>query len=153
MEAMAKHRKSSVSLPATHAGTHRSISKEQGAVNLTESEIASEYTEAHVSCIHRSPPSLAPPRTHSAGAETARTKVRTMAKALRCGQCKALLANVKEAQNHNEITGHTSFEETTEEIRVMKCKTCGKPARSPVEQSMHTRFTGHTEYEDAVRGL
>ncbi|KAL6760941.1 hypothetical protein V8C86DRAFT_2544339 [Haematococcus lacustris] len=73
-----------------------------------------------------------------------------MAKALRCGQCKALLANVKEAQNHNEITGHTSFEETTEEIRVMKCKTCGKPARSPVEQSMHTRFTGHTEYEDAT---
>lgn len=39
-----------------------------------------------------------------------------MAKALLCKDCNTMLANVKEAQSHNEITGHANFEETTEAV-------------------------------------
>ncbi|KAG2448997.1 hypothetical protein HYH02_005751 [Chlamydomonas schloesseri] len=77
-----------------------------------------------------------------------------MAKSLKCGICGALFRNVAEAQNHGEVTGHSSFEETTEVIRVMKCLACGKPCRTDAERDMHKRFTGHAEYaeqtEDAV---
>ncbi|EFJ43466.1 hypothetical protein VOLCADRAFT_119060 [Volvox carteri f. nagariensis] len=69
-----------------------------------------------------------------------------MAKSLRCGVCGILLRNVAEAQSHGEVTGHSSFEETTEVIKVMKCVTCGKPCRTDAERDMHKRFTGHTEY-------
>jgi hypothetical protein len=48
------------------------------------------------------------------------------------------------------VTGHTSFEETEEEIKVQKCKSCGKPCRSPAEQTLHTRYTGHTEFVEAT---
>ncbi|KXZ44062.1 hypothetical protein GPECTOR_74g676 [Gonium pectorale] len=69
-----------------------------------------------------------------------------MAKSLKCGVCGTLLRNVKEAQDHGEITGHASFEETTEVIKIMKCTTCGKPCRTDAERDMHKRFTGHSEF-------
>lgn len=39
-----------------------------------------------------------------------------MAKSLRCSVCGALLRNVAEAQSHGEITGHASFEESTDVV-------------------------------------
>ncbi|GLC66404.1 hypothetical protein PLESTF_000423800 [Pleodorina starrii] len=71
-----------------------------------------------------------------------------MAKSLRCGVCGILLRNVAEAQSHGEVTGHASFEESTEVIKVMKCLTCGKPCRTDAERGMHKRFTGHAEYAE-----
>ncbi|MEW5312463.1 MAG: hypothetical protein WDW38_004096 [Sanguina aurantia] len=49
---------------------------------------------------------------------------------------------------HNEITGHTQFEETTEAVRRVVCTDCGKPCRSDTEQALHTRYTGHTTFVD-----
>ncbi len=40
------------------------------------------------------------------------------AKSLKCGQCNTLLKDVKAAQAHNDATGHSQFEETTEVVRV-----------------------------------
>ncbi|GIL81998.1 hypothetical protein Vretimale_1559 [Volvox reticuliferus] len=71
-----------------------------------------------------------------------------MAKSLRCAVCGTLLRNVAEAQNHGELTGHSSFEESTEAIKVMKCVSCGKPCRTDAERDMHKRFTGHAEYAE-----
>ena len=102
-----------------------------------------------------------------------------MAKSLLCKDCGLLLRNVADAQNHNEVTGHTNFEETTVavsntpggwicrevlhvntvpnmmssfglQIKVQKCTACGKPCRSDAERDMHKRFTGHTEYVEQV---
>ena len=39
-----------------------------------------------------------------------------MAVSLKCKDCNSLLRNVKEAQAHNEATGHTNFEESTEPV-------------------------------------
>lgn len=72
-----------------------------------------------------------------------------MAKALKCGQCSKLLASVKEAQDHGELTGHSAFEEVTEAIKVVMCIQCGKPCRTEVERGMHTRHTGHSEFVEA----
>lgn len=73
------------------------------------------------------------------------------AKSLKCTQCGKLLASVREAQSHNEITGHTAFEETTEEIKVMKCTQCGKPCRTDAERGLHTRMNpGHDQYVEEV---
>jgi hypothetical protein len=67
---------------------------------------------------------------------------------LKCTQCNTLLASVKEAQAHNEITGHTSFEETTEVLRLWRCLGCGKLARSDADKTLHTRFTQHAEWQE-----
>jgi hypothetical protein len=42
-----------------------------------------------------------------------------MAKSLLCKDCNTLLRDIKEAQSHNEVTGHANFEETTEVVRLM----------------------------------
>ena len=36
-----------------------------------------------------------------------------MAKSLLCKDCNLLLKSIAEAQSHNEVTGHSNFEETT----------------------------------------
>mmetsp|Transcript_36316 Transcript_36316/g.107224 ORF Transcript_36316/g.107224 Transcript_36316/m.107224 type:complete len:150 (-) Transcript_36316:238-687(-) len=70
------------------------------------------------------------------------------AKSLKCGECGKLLESVKAAQEHSDATSHTSFEETTEVIKVVVCTECGKPCRTDAERGLHTKFTGHTEYKD-----
>lgn len=40
-----------------------------------------------------------------------------MALSLVCKDCNAMLKSVAEAQTHNEVTGHTNFEESTEPVR------------------------------------
>ena len=74
------------------------------------------------------------------------------ARSLRCGQCGTLLTSVKEAQNHNEATGHVQFEEAEEEVRVFACTHpgCGKKARTDAEKGLHQRFTGHSTWEETV---
>ncbi|KAI8462523.1 MAG: hypothetical protein J3K34DRAFT_182318 [Monoraphidium minutum] len=71
-----------------------------------------------------------------------------MATSLVCKQCDTLLAGVKEAQAHNESTGHTQFEESTRKVPRLVCTECGKVCRSDVEKAMHTRGTGHASYDD-----
>lgn len=75
-----------------------------------------------------------------------------MAKSLLCKDCGLLLRNVAEAQNHNEVTGHANFEETTVAIKVQKCTACGKPCRTDAERDMHKRFTGHSEFVEQEAG-
>ena len=77
-----------------------------------------------------------------------------MAVSLKCGQCGVLLRNVAEAQNHNELTGHSQFEESTEQLVLKVCKTCGKPARTEAEITLHKRMNpGHDEFVEKVRLL
>ncbi len=38
-----------------------------------------------------------------------------------CKQCNQQLKSVKEAQEHNEVTGHTQFEESTEAVCALGC--------------------------------
>ncbi|CAL8469381.1 g8922 [Coccomyxa elongata] len=71
-----------------------------------------------------------------------------MALSLVCKDCNAQLRSVAEATQHNEATGHTNFEESTESVLNMVCTTCGKPCRSITEQDLHTKRTGHTEFKD-----
>jgi len=68
----------------------------------------------------------------------------------RTQQCDTLLANVAEAQRHNEVTGHSQFEESTQKVPRLVCTDCGKVCRSEVEKAMHSRGTGHSSYEDKV---
>ncbi len=74
-----------------------------------------------------------------------------MAKSLKCNDCGVLLLSVKEAQTHNEVTGHASFSETEEVLKVHACTSCGKKCRTPAEQQLHTRYTGHAEFVEQVR--
>ncbi|KIY94629.1 hypothetical protein MNEG_13334 [Monoraphidium neglectum] len=71
-----------------------------------------------------------------------------MATSLVCKQCDTLLKDVKEAQAHNDITGHTQFEESTQKVPRLVCAECGKVCRSDVERAMHSRGTGHKEFVD-----
>ncbi|KAG1656395.1 hypothetical protein FOA52_008805 [Chlamydomonas sp. UWO 241] len=71
-----------------------------------------------------------------------------MAKSLICKDCDTLLKNVKEATEHNVITGHSNFEETTIAVKTVVCTECGKPCRNDTEKEMHTRGTGHTSFVD-----
>jgi hypothetical protein len=98
-----------------------------------------------------------------------------MALSLVCKECNTQLKNVQEAQAHNEATGHTSFEESTEAVRLsiliitasyhalvlteailidqvlnMTCTECGKPCRSETERDLHTKRTGHAGFVDKV---
>jgi len=49
---------------------------------------------------------------------------------LKCGDCGALLRSVEEAQQHAELTSHSSFSESTEAVLNLVCATCAKPCRS-----------------------
>lgn len=71
-----------------------------------------------------------------------------MAQSLRCAGCGLQLRSVKEAQAHNEATGHTNFEESTEAVLNIVCTECGKPCRSQVEQDLHSKRTGHSQFVD-----
>lgn len=67
---------------------------------------------------------------------------------LRCGDCGALLKSVQEAQDHAELTSHSSFSESTQPVLNLVCTVCRKPCRSQVERDLHTKRTGHTEFVD-----
>ncbi|XP_050239056.1 uncharacterized protein LOC126688418 isoform X1 [Quercus robur] len=67
---------------------------------------------------------------------------------LKCGDCGALLRSVEEAQQHAELTSHSSFSESTEAVLNLVCTTCAKPCRSKTETDLHTKRTGHTEFVD-----
>ena len=41
------------------------------------------------------------------------------AKSLICKDCNILLKSIAEAQSHNEVTGHSNFEETTIAVRIL----------------------------------
>eukprot|EP00798_Chlamydomonas_sp_ICE-L_P018532 gene18531-25038_t len=70
-----------------------------------------------------------------------------MAKSLTCKDCSKLLASVKEAQDHAEVSGHSNFEETTEAIKIVMCTSCGKPCRTEAEQQLHSRANpGHDTF-------
>jgi hypothetical protein len=75
-----------------------------------------------------------------------------MAKSLKCNECGALLLSVREAQTHGEMTGHASFAETTETVRVWLCQDCGKPARSDADKKLHERHTGHAQWKEEADG-
>ncbi|GAX81762.1 hypothetical protein CEUSTIGMA_g9190.t1 [Chlamydomonas eustigma] len=71
-----------------------------------------------------------------------------MAKSYVCTKCNTFLKSVKELQDHAEVTGHSSFDESSVAIKTMVCTECGKPCRSDAERDLHTRHTGHSNYED-----
>ncbi|KAM7465838.1 hypothetical protein LguiB_013400 [Lonicera macranthoides] len=67
---------------------------------------------------------------------------------LQCGECGTLMKSVEEAQEHAELTSHTSFSESTEPVLNLVCSTCRKPCRSKTESDLHTKRTGHSEFVD-----
>ncbi|KAL3506416.1 hypothetical protein ACH5RR_031798 [Cinchona calisaya] len=67
---------------------------------------------------------------------------------LKCGDCGILLKSVEEAQEHAELTKHSSFSESTDPVLNLVCSSCGKPCRSKTESDLHTKRTGHSEFVD-----
>jgi hypothetical protein len=59
-----------------------------------------------------------------------------------------MLRNLKEAQDHGEITGHLNFSESEEAVLTLVCVECRKPCRSATEKALHTQRTGHSEFVD-----
>jgi len=63
----------------------------------------------------------------------------TMAKSLICKDCSLLLGSIAEAQNHNEVTGHSNFEETTIAVRICLGSRCGRCGRQVILRKMKER--------------
>lgn len=70
-----------------------------------------------------------------------------MAKSLKCNDCGKLLQSVKEAQDHNDVTGHVNFEETT--VAVSRCRlSCLDPLSICHGSAWHAQHTTAMESLD-----